>query len=292
MLLSIDTCALRDIYDDKTALKMIREAGFDAYDYSMFRATGEKDMLSDDYLEKAKELREYADKIGIACRQAHAPFDFEYTDEANISNPRYLRLVRSMEVASVLGAKNIVVHTVKYNLPENFDLQSFSKEFYRSFIPYCEKFNINVSVENLVGRNYEKKTKFSVFSNPVEHIEFVKSLDSKWLNICIDVGHSAIMGYMPEDVISSMDNQLFKTIHVHDNDFENDSHVLPYEGKTDWEAVTRALAKVGYDGDFSFELEGLIYRLDPELLPDGLKFAHATGRLLIDKIKNARNELC
>ncbi len=290
MLLSVDTNVLRDKYDDITAIKMIKEAGFDAYDYSMFRAKGERDMLEDDYIERARNLRKISDEIGILCRQAHAPFSFQYTNKIDISDPEYLKIVRSMEVASILGAKNIIVHTVKKDLPDGFELEDYSREFYRSFIPYCEKYNISISVENLVGRHPETKEKFEVFSNPLKHIEFVKSLESKYFNICIDVGHSALLGYMPEDVINAMDSSLFKTIHIHDNDFERDSHVLPYEGKTDWEAVTKALANVGYEGDFSFELEGLFYRLDDALLPAGLKFAEATGRVLIEKIENTRNK--
>ena len=290
MLLSVDTNVLRDKYDDITAIKMIKEAGFDAYDYSMFRAKGERDMLGDDYIERARNLRKISDEIGILCRQAHAPFSFQYTNKIDISDPEYLKIVRSMEVASILDAKNIIVHTVKKDLPDGFELEDYSREFYRSFIPYCEKYNINISVENLVGRHPETKEKFEVFSNPLKHIEFVKSLESKYFNICIDVGHSALLGYMPEDVINAMDSSLFKTIHIHDNDFERDSHVLPYEGKTDWEAVTKALANVGYEGDFSFEIEGLFYRLDDALLPAGLKFAEATGRVLIEKIENTRNK--
>lgn len=290
MLLSVDTNVLRDKYDDITAIKMIKEAGFDAYDYSMFRAKGERDMLGDDYIERARNLRKISDEIGILCRQAHAPFSFQYTNKIDISDPEYLKIVRSMEVASILGAKNIIVHTVKKDLPDGFELEDYSREFYRSFIPYCEKYNISISVENLVGRHPETKEKFEVFSNPLKHIEFVKSLESKYFNICIDVGHSALLGYMPEDVINAMDSSLFKTIHIHDNDFERDSHALPYEGKTDWEAVTKALANVGYEGDFSFELEGLFYRLDDALLPAGLKFAEATGRVLIEKIENTRNK--
>ncbi len=290
MLLSVDTNVLRDKYDDIIAINMIKEAGFDAYDYSMFRAKGERDMLGDDYIERARNLRKISDEIGILCRQAHAPFSFQYTNKIDISDPEYLKIVRSMEVASILGAKNIIVHTVKKDLPDGFELEDYSREFYRSFIPYCEKYNISISVENLVGRHPETKEKFEVFSNPLKHIEFVKSLESKYFNICIDVGHSALLGYMPEDVINAMDSSLFKTIHIHDNDFERDSHVLPYEGKTDWEAVTKALANVGYEGDFSFELEGLFYRLDDALLPAGLKFAEATGRVLIEKIENTRNK--
>lgn len=288
MVLSVDTNILRDRFDDRTAVKMIREAGFDAFDYSMFRATGERDMLADDYVERAYKLKETADACGILCRQTHAPFAFEYTNKTDLSDPEYVKLVRSLEVASILGAEHIVMHTVKKNLPADFDLDGFSRDFYRSFIPYCEKFNMKISVENLVGRDPATGEKRPVFSDPCYHQEFVKSLDSKWFDICVDVGHSALLGYPPEDVILAMDPKVFQTIHIHDNYLTHDSHILPYAGKLNWDAITTALAKIGYEGDFSFELEGLFMRMDRGLLPDALKFAERTGRFLINKIEKAK----
>lgn len=109
-----------------------------------------------------------------------------------------------------------------------------------------------------------------------------------WLTICVDVGHSALLGYPPEDVISAMDPEVFQTIHIHDNYLTHDSHILPYAGKLNWDAITAALAKIGYEGDFSFELEGLFMRIDRGLLPDALKFAERTGRFLINKIEKAK----
>lgn len=89
-------------------------------------------MLGDNYIERARNLRKISDEIGILCRQAHAPFSFQYTNKIDISDPEYLKIVRSMEVASILGAKNIIVHTVKKDLPDGFDLEDYSREFYRT----------------------------------------------------------------------------------------------------------------------------------------------------------------
>ena len=285
MLLSVDTNILRDRFDDHTAIQMIRDAGFDAFDYSMFRATGERDMLADDYVERAYKLKETADACGILCRQTHAPFAFEYTNKTDLSDPEYVKLVRSLEVASILGAEHIVMHTVKKNLPENFDLDGFSRDFYRSFIPYCEKFNMKISVENLVGRDPVTGEKRPVFSDPRYHQEFVKSLDSKWFDICVDVGHSALLGYPPEDVISAMDPEVFQTIHIHDNYLTHDSHILPYAGKLNWDAITTALAKIGYEGDFSFETFRVLRVYPPELARSCIRLIADTGRYLIGRIE-------
>ncbi|MBR5586358.1 MAG: sugar phosphate isomerase/epimerase [Clostridia bacterium] len=285
MLLSIDTISLRQRYNDETALKMIKDAGFDAYDYSMFRANGERDMLDDDYIEKAHKLRAFADEIGLLCRQAHAPFDFTHTDTFDITNLNYLRIVRSMEVASILGATNIVVHAVKKDLPDNFDFYGFHRKFYRSFIPYCEKIGIKICVENLVGREKITLNKFPVFSDPVKHIEFVKSLESDWFNICVDVGHSELLGYRAHDVIRTMNSEIFKVTHISDNDLTSDLHYLPYEGKLNWDEITSAFAEIGFCGDFSFELEGYLNRQKDEEVFEALKLAEKTGRQLINKIK-------
>ena len=291
MLLSIDTSSLRNIFDDETALKMIKEAGFDGVDYSMFYATAERDMLDDNYIEKAYKVKELLKELGLVCNQAHAPFSFGLSNKFDLSDYEYLRIVRSLEFASIINAKNIVVHAIKNDIPEDFDFENYQLKFYNSLIPFCEKFNINISVENLAGRLIGTGKRFPVFIDPAVHNEFVRKLNNKHFNICLDVGHSSFMGYNPEDVIMGLDNKLLKIVHIHDNDFKSDSHLLPYEGDINWDAVTTAFAKSGYNGDFSFELEGFIKKLDKDLIPDALKYAVNVGRFLIKKIEEKKESL-
>lgn len=77
MKLSTETYVLRERFDDRTAVKMIKDAGFDCFDYLMYWVRNHvRDMLGDNYIEKAKDLRKYADSLGICCNRPHAPFDF------------------------------------------------------------------------------------------------------------------------------------------------------------------------------------------------------------------------
>lgn len=56
-------------------IKLLKEAGFQAFDLTLFHnGTKEEIVFSDDYREKARELRRYADSIGIVCNQSHAVF--------------------------------------------------------------------------------------------------------------------------------------------------------------------------------------------------------------------------
>lgn len=269
---------MKNVISD-AAIKMIKEAGFDAFDYSMFWMSDGKDMLGEDYRERALKLRSLADKIGISCNQAHAPFDFRYCDEQKESNTAYCRLIRSIEVASILGAKNIIVHAIKEELPEGVSFEEYNKNFYCSLLPYCEKFNICISVENIFNW-YEDKA-IPVLCNPKEHNEFVENLDSSWINVCVDVGHSAITGYFPQDVLSSIKPNLLKALHIQDNDFHYDQHLLPFEGNIDWNAVAAALKQNNYDGDFTFEVSGYLRRQETENLMTALKHANEVGRKII-----------
>ncbi len=278
MKLSVETYVMADRFNDGKAIEMIKQAGFDCYDYSTYWLSGEKDMLGDDYIERAEALRKKSDELRIECNQAHAPFEITSKDEFDLSNKAYKRLVHSIEVASILGAKNIIVHAIKTDTSRDEKFYEINREFYDSLKQYCEKFNICISVENLF--HWDKKA-LPVLANPYEHRDFVKSLNSPWFNVCIDVGHSAITGHKPEDVISVFDSDLLKTLHIHYNDYFSDKHLLPYTDSLDWNKIISALAKIRYDGDLTFELTGYLKRLPNDLLNDGLRFAEKVGRKMI-----------
>lgn len=280
MKLSVETSMLRRSFDDVKAVEMIKKAGFDCYDYSLYWLFhDEKDMLGDDYLQRADKLRKISDSLEIECNQAHAPFEIKVSDSFDTSGEAYLRIVRSMEVASILGAKNIVVHAIKDNLPPEVDFYELNKRFYRSLEPYCRRFGICISVENLFNCKYGET--LPVLSDPEEHKNFVKELASPYFNVCVDIGHSAITGHKPEDVISAMDKNILKVLHIHDNDNIGDRHMLPYTGDFKWNDIMKALARIGYEGEFTFELSGYFRNLPKELLDDGLDFAQKVGRRLI-----------
>lgn len=282
MKLSVETYVMRERFDDKTAVKMVRDAGFDCFDYSMYGAKNEKNMLGEDYIERAKDLRIYADGLGIECNQAHAPFDVKYSYECDASDEKYIELVRSLEAASVMGAKTVVVHAVKHGFSGVSDMKEFNRKFYSGLAPYCEKFGIDISVENLFS--YTDGVFKPVFAQPSEHIEFVKSLNSDRFNVCLDIGHSAITGVKPQDAVSGMNKNILKALHIHDNDFTSDGHLMPYLGKFDWDGICSALKSIGYEGEFTFEIFGTLNKIPNEALFDALCFARKIGEVLIGKI--------
>ena len=58
--------------------------------------------------------------------------------------------------------------------------------------------------------------------------------------------------------------------------------------KMNWDAITKALGEIGYEGDFTYEADTFLVRFDEDTIPDALKFMAAIGRKLIAKIEAAR----
>ena len=155
MLLSNLTQWVGSALSEKEAVKIIAEAGFDAYDISLFKLTRDENYQfnSPDYVNIAKDLRKYADSLGIVCNQSHAPFPSS-TGKEEEDKVIFEKIVRAMEIASILGAKIIVVHPKQHLIyPDHPDeLFNINVEFYKSLIPYCEKFGIKVACENMWRR--------------------------------------------------------------------------------------------------------------------------------------------
>ena len=77
-------------------------------------------------------------------------------------------------------------------------------------------------------------------------------LDLPDAGLCLDFGHAFLMGDLLEAVETCSGHVV--TTHVHDNGGGRDEHLVPFEGRIDWDAALMGMRKIGYDGAFIFEL--------------------------------------
>lgn len=280
MILTITNAQMRyrGLSDDKT-FNLIKEAGFDGIDYSFFTKKSLDDeweaLETDDYLTTAKEIKRLLDKHGLVCNQAHAPFKFSYGDSMSLSSKNYLDLVNSIKMAAYIGASAIVVHAVK--LPADVDFLEYHYKFYKSLEPFAKECGIKIAVENLVN---------SIFWAPNRLSGFIRMLESDVFCACIDVGHAQLTGYAPSRFIREMDAGVLKCVHIQDTDAKVDQHWIPMFGNNDWDAIIRALADYGFDGDMNLEVIHSYDNLPDELLLPCLKYTASVGRYLIKRLKD------
>ena len=291
MILSTNTSYLSRKFGHEKAIEMLAKAGFDAYDMSFFDNVNPETngFFSDNYREYAKSLREFADKVGIVCNQAHAPFGSSFGEEEK-DKKRFDEIVRSMECAAILGAEAIVVHPCQHLTYEEDGnpelLREINMDFYKRLIPYAEKFGIKIACENMwQWSDRFSKVMPSTCANAEEFVDYVDDVGSEWLVACLDIGHTVLVGERNERMIHMLGKERLKALHVHDVDGHSDLHTLPYLSKIDWNSTMGALRDIGYDGDFTFEAGTFLVKMPDELLPAALRFMCETGRHLISLIE-------
>lgn len=291
MLLSAHTGPINKKFTLKESIKIISDAGFDAYDLSAYSETAKEELcFGGNWREKALELRKYADSLGIVCNQSHAVMPSS-VGEPQKDKELFEEIIWDMEVASVLGAKIIVVHPKQhFNYADNAEeLFNINMEFYKSLIPYCEKFNIKIATENMFQWHHAPNcAKDSTCSRAWEFCKYVDAVDSEWIVGCLDLGHTALVEADTADFIHQLGNKRLQALHVHDNNKIHDEHTLPFLRSMDFVQITKALGEIDYKGDFTYELDYFYKNFPKELYPAITKLAEQVGRYLINEIENNR----
>ncbi|MBQ8382487.1 MAG: sugar phosphate isomerase/epimerase [Clostridia bacterium] len=289
MLLVTQTDRLAELYGDRRAIAMLAEAGFDGIDFSMFHLTnGSHPLLEDDWRREAEALRAYADSIGIPFVQGHAPFSFRDNTPEGWRTNNYPRLVRAIEIAGVLGIRELVIHPVQF-LPykQNVEtLHAYNMEFYRALIPHAKAAGVRICLENMWQRNRLRGNLIthSTCSRAEEAAAWVDELGDSAIGYCLDLGHCGLVELDAGSEIRKLGRRI-TALHVHDNDFMEDQHILPYQGHADWADILSALREVGYAGAFTFEADNFLRQVPEAVLPTALKLMVEVGRYMIGQIE-------
>lgn len=265
------------------SLKLIKDAGFDCVDLTYCLDEDTSPLLNGDYIAFAKKVSECLKEIDLECYQSHAPFRLRFNEDFSLDNLHYSEIIKSMESAGIVGAKYIVVHPL-VSSPEEKNLQ-FEKnvEFYKSLIPYCEKYNIKVAIENIFSWDHKRKGFLGEFGTPEELTAIIKALNSPCFVACVDVGHAAIVGHEPEDFVAKMGKGIVKAIHIQDGDYQDDRHMLPTLGYFNWDNIINSLKEIEFDGVFNMEIFKFFQNIPNELIPEALKYSVKVGKFLISK---------
>lgn len=93
-----------------------------------------------------------------------------------------------------------------------------------------------------------------LIERPAEYLEFIKDFDTPWVKMNLDLGHMFCVG---EDPARAVEELAGHYPHVHIEDIAATrvhQHLVPGQGAMDFEAIFRALERVGYDGWVTVEL--------------------------------------
>lgn len=293
MKYGITTEELSRSYCEQKILKVYKEIGFDAVDYSYdIHAVPNSVYNQDDYLDYAKNLKLAAFEAGIAIHQMHAPLyhrriDMPLTKEDQ-QEEKFLKKMtkRGFEIAEILGCHYMVMHPRKMRFYDQIGAKekarSYNLQMFREYEALARKHHVQIALENMFS--YHPQTHMpvdTVFRTAEEIVSYLEELNSDVFVACLDTGHANINGISAAHMVKVL-NQHLKVLHVHDNYAALDQHLLCGYGTIDWNAFSQSLHDIRFDGVISLETSAMCTPL-PEI--SCLDYARLAFRTVSNLVK-------
>ena len=297
MKLAMNIEGFRARYGLEKAAQLCKTAGFDSCDYSLGAMRDRDNILNgENYIAETELIRKTAAENGLPITQTHTPFTFkEWKDPVAYEEFIMPAIRRSVEISGRLGAKVAIVHPLHHFLYKGHEDEIFelNMDFYRSLIPICKEYNVKVGIENMFQVDPRRKhITHDTCSSITDFLRYIDTLDSEYMVACLDVGHIGLPLSDNEswDFVRALGHERLQSLHVHDNDYRNDQHLLPYMGKIDWAQVAQALGEIDYQGIFTYEVSTAFVAasMDDEFAPVAIKYMADVGRHICDMVDRNR----
>lgn len=259
MKISTETRSTVNHVGYERAIEYIAKAGFDAWDFSLLAmvkydwqnkiALPSDDPLANvNYLSLARKMKQIGLDNGIHCNQSHAAYP-TYCKEIRDS------FKRAIECTAEAGGQICVIH------PDNFKGAEENAEMFLELLPFAKSHNVKIAAENMWSWKKGIGTCPAACSDGKDFLAHINAVNDDYLVACLDIGHAEMKGLNTSavEMIDTLGSHL-QALHVHDNDFEHDSHQIPFSMKIDFDAVAKALKRNNYSGYIT--LESVCYLLD------------------------------
>lgn len=278
MLLSTQTDVTAREFGLAEAVRLIAAAGFDAADISMFDDEWNQWMYGDGFEPLVMEVKRAAEESGIVLNQAHAPFPTMKDGDRAFNEKRMAQVKRSIEIAGMLGVRNIIVHPVVFKK----QMKKKNLDMYHELEPVARKAGVKIALENMWGWDGRRDIICKNVCSDAESLaDYADALDPDVFTVCLDIGHIGLVGDYEAPTIKKLGAKRLTCLHVHDTDYRNDLHTLPYCGRLPWQEIMEALGEIGYTGDLTFEADNFIKHMPRTLIPNALRYMQEVGRELI-----------
>jgi sugar phosphate isomerase/epimerase len=163
------------------------------------------------------------------------------------------RYIQVLQLCDMLDIRNIVLHHGYSHIYHRFFYDrwiNISKNSWEQITQYAEKYDIVIGLENAFELTPE------LISTIVTHV------NSKYLNICFDIGHfhASVSKVSLEKWINTFKPKLVE-VHIHDNYGDEDTHSALGDGNIDFELLFKLLK----------DKKGIIYTLEHKAKQDVFK---------------------
>ncbi|MBE6559027.1 MAG: sugar phosphate isomerase/epimerase [Ruminococcaceae bacterium] len=265
-------------------LRYIREAGFRYADYSFgvdLRTHG--GVYVADYEAYFDDINRAADDLGIRLVQAHAPMGSPLADDGG----QFIRdTIRCVDACGAWGIPNLVVHsgyTPGLSVEETF---AANKRFFSPILERAERYGTHILVEN-----FNKMCVEGLYwiDNATDLLGLIEYVDHPLFHAVWDAGHANLQEMPQDEELRILGNHV-RALHIQDNMGDTDTHLLPFLGTMNLDALMNGLRDIGYEGYFTFEVGGIFtspsrrrpYAADTRLAKAPLALKQAAERYMYE----------
>lgn len=224
----------------KEQIKLFKDVGFDAFFVNWHNGIN------------IKELKEYADSLGMIFQSIHAPFDksADMWTESEKADIAVKELLECLDDCAKNKVPIMVCHTIigfDKHTPNECGVKN-----YRKVVETAGKLNVKIAFENTEGEEY-----LNIIMNAFADCDNV--------GFCWDTGHEMCYSNS-KDMMKLYGGKVICT-HLNDNlgikdcngkiTWIDDLHLLPFDGIADWKDIVHRLNKYNYNDILTFELNKL-----------------------------------
>ena len=211
--------------------------------FALFKSLGFDAVFTgcDDNLEKTERYANAAAKSGLFYESMHAPFDginnlWRVGEEGDLM---LSRIVSCIERCAKYDIPIAVVHLSSGEAAPH--INDLGKSRFDAIVECGVKNGVTVAFEN------QRKIANLAFA-----MELYNKIDK--VGFCWDVGHEGCFTYGKE-FMPLFGEKLVYT-HIHDNmcEYNGDQHLIPFDGKNDYERAARHIANSSFDGTLTLEI--------------------------------------
>jgi sugar phosphate isomerase/epimerase/protein-tyrosine-phosphatase len=239
-------------------LKTAAEAGFKAMEVSPYTRAEHFDFRDAAQIER---IRQASQDYGMPIWSLHSRDVGDLTSpDASVRRAQMDELYRCLDAADILGATAVVSHIqiIGKHFADLPAAEARLAEGMNELTPRAEKSVARIALENGYARR-EGQWARDMFrrATPFSPAAF---------GYVLDTGHANIAGDM-DDIEKGIGERLI-SLHLNDNDGEQDIHLTGGKGNVDWTRVAKLLHTTNYTGCLMWEIGVGRDDFDPQMLTD------------------------
>ena len=234
-------------------LAKIKAHGYDCIDYSELSSPSsplyeKSDAEFEKYL---RRFGETAKSVGLEISQMHAlwPTFGDTTEEGRAKTLEYY--VKEIRASRFLDCPKLVLHPCMpkgWGEGDSQEVVETNVRMLENLLPFARENSVTLCLENMPlkpGRT---------FSTVEEWRSVLTAVHDPLAKACLDTGHLSAMGVDVYDAIVQM-GDFISALHVHDDRFGQDRHLLPFQGSLNWAGFMQGLKEIGFKGCVSLETQ-------------------------------------